>query len=156
MKRIAVVVLLVAVLALAVPAAASPPEGVHIEVPVDGTSGVGTFTATGPAAGGVVICDEGVVQRPFSEVNSWKGGRGIRVRLLREFTCNDGSGTFIMRIKARIQFDPSREVSGRWKIISGTGDYENLRGSGALTDSELVNPDPLSVIDKLDGRMHND
>jgi hypothetical protein len=128
---------------------------VHIEVTLPGTPfGVGTFAATGPAAGGVVICDEGLTEDLLFDVKSVEGGQGIKVRLDREFTCDDGSGTFIMRVKARILFDP-REVSGRWKILSGTGDYENLRGSGVLTDSVLVNPDPLSVIDILDGRIHN-
>ena len=155
MKKIAAVVLLVAVLALAAPAAASPPMDVHIEVIVTNAGGTNTgpFSTTGSALNNGVICSNGNTVDLDFQVKSLRRGEGIHVILHRKFTCADGSGTFIMNLTARILFDP-REVSGRWNILSGTGAYENLHGSGALTDSEIQSEVPFIVLDLLDGRLN--
>ena len=42
---------------------------------------------------------------------------------------SDGSGTIIIHQECQFATTPA---TGRWEIVSGTGDYANLRGNGSL------------------------
>lgn len=54
--------------------------------------------------------------------------------VLREHTCNDGSGSFTARLDPTVA---ERGGSGRWKIVGGTGRYSELRGRGTFTGEFL-------------------
>jgi hypothetical protein len=74
----------------------------------------GRFTASAPAcAAGTAADIEDVVVEPLT--------------VLRQFTCDDGTGTFVVLIPgARSEHGGS----GTWQIVRGTGRYETLRGTG--------------------------
>ena len=57
--------------------------------------------------------------------------------VLLEFTCDDGSGTFTMRQQltmspADYDFTGLTMDTGSWTIERGTGDYQELYGTGAV------------------------
>jgi hypothetical protein len=101
----------------------------------------GSFTATGSA-----ICDSGetnTLDWHVTETLWWYES---------EFTCADGSGTFVVRAELPPPPDPDTEAAsepldGTWTIESGTGEYSNLEGSGTLS----TNPDP--AIASYSGKM---
>ena len=83
----------------------------------------GTFVATGAG-----LCPSGtntshsiVTERPT----------GALFDVTKTFTCNDGSGTFDMRIKASVE-NCNNYDRGSWYITGGTGAYTNMTGSGEL------------------------
>ena len=93
-----------------------------------------TYTATGPAVDAGLICAEGTTEfigGPFVE------NPMVLWRWEIEYTCGDGTGTFVLGSDLYIgsSLDEGPEVFGVWNIISGTGDYADLRGGGA-TDSD--------------------
>ena len=77
----------------------------------------GRFTASAPAcAAGTAADVEDVVVEPLT--------------VLRQFTCDDGSGTFTVLIPGAAS---EHGGSGTWRIVGGTGRYESLRGTGRYT-----------------------
>lgn len=130
------------------PAHASPPQDVLIEVdttlPPEGPS-FGPFTATGP------ICPSGDSIDAFSLFVGAQSGKRAQILVGKEFTCDDGSGTFLLLLQVRLQFQPFSDVF-TWTVLDGTGAYENLRGSG---DGFGV-PTASGVFDTFTGVMHLD
>jgi hypothetical protein len=64
---------------------------------------------------------------------------------LRQFTCNDGSGSITARkvvLRANAQFT---HEEGVWAIVEGTGRYSTLRGKGT-TVNDFVSGDPADHI----------
>jgi hypothetical protein len=59
--------------------------------------------------------------------------------LTRLLTCDDGSGTATALV---VPLDSEHGGSGTWKIVSGTGRHEKLRGQGRFT-SVRTSGDPL-------------
>jgi len=56
----------------------------------------------------------------------------------KTFTCDDGSGTFTMNLQVMLVFgNPTDSFS--WTIVSGTGAYTNLHGTGSGVGLELGN-----------------
>jgi hypothetical protein len=81
----------------------------------------GTFTATGSA-----ICDSGETLSGDWDVNEtvwWYED---------QFTCADGSGTFVVKGELPPPPDEPTALDGTWTIVAGDGDYSNLEGSGTL------------------------
>ncbi len=85
---------------------------------------VGPFTASG------VFCASGQART--------LGGIGT-TPLIRMLTCDDGSGTATALV---VPLDNEHGGSGGWRIVSGTGKYERLRGEGRFT-SVRTGGDPL-------------
>lgn len=147
--------ILVAVLALALvggvlpalPAGATPPEEVFIESDVTfADPSFGTFTATGP------ICESGTTLDPVVLGVGFQSGQRGQLLVVKEFTCDDGSGTFTMLLRVTLRFVPTFSDTFTWSVISGTGAYENLHGTG----EGFGVPTDTGVFDTYAGRMHFD
>jgi hypothetical protein len=81
----------------------------------------GTFTAEGP------ICRSGTTSDATRIVE-----RGHDVFLIlnrKTFVCDDGSGTFTLRIHAIFRACDQTDTSS-WTVIDGTGRYVHLTGQG--------------------------
>jgi hypothetical protein len=97
-----------------------------------------TFTASGPAVDAGLICPSGTVAfLTFSD--SSVGLPGSLQRVEDEYTCDDGTGTFILGADVFIilldgggsaQVIEEGGEFGTWRIVSGTGRYEGLAGGG--------------------------
>ena len=103
------------------PLAATPKKNaisIYAAFPTADLHVTGTFTATGSLnVSGVAVMD--VVPN----------ANGMRAHCVLTLTAADGSGT--ITIHQACQF-ASAPIKGVWEIVSGTGDYANLKGNGSL------------------------
>ena len=83
----------------------------------------GTFTTSGAG-----LCPSGTTT-DLSPGTGFPSGFLANFHDRKTFTCADGSGTFTADVQAHEIFG-SGTVSFTWNILSGTGAYTNLRGSG--------------------------
>jgi hypothetical protein len=148
--------LLAAVGALSVltgpPVNAAPPQNVLIEVdvtvPPEGPS-VGTFTATGP------VCPSGSTTDIFARSAGFESERRVQILIGREFTCDDGSGTFLLLIRVHAEFEAPgslvfvHPIPKTWSVLDGTGAFENLHGAG----KGFGEPTAEGFFDTLTGRL---
>ena len=107
-----------------------PPTQVHIVSPVlfnPNGFNTGTFTTSGAASGGLVCASGTLVDTSLIFVG-FQGGQGFQVQVRKTFTCDDGSGTFFVKLQVNGQFDGTETFS--WVVQGGTGNYQSLRGSG--------------------------
>jgi hypothetical protein len=128
---------------------AAVPLGVHFDVQTTfADPSHGPFVAIGPAVDQGLMCGEGdtvdLSVKPAGEASSV----GFSLQVLKQFTCADGSGSFVVKLQVRIDFD--RGGSASWKVMSGTGAYERLHGAG---DGYGV-PADYGVNDLLFGTVH--
>ncbi len=114
---------LAALLLSAMPVAAVTTADATIDVHSSFSAPGGTFTADS-----ALLCDSGTTT---DETIIAGNGRAITFHNLKTFTCADGSGTFTLRLNAQVK-PCSSTTWGTWSVASGTGDYENLRGTGSL------------------------
>jgi hypothetical protein len=102
------------------------PDGLSIRLVSDLPAG--TFAATGPAVDAGIVCPTGT--------QGWTGNQsppraGALLRWTDNlYTCDDGSGTFILAADVFIQADGMEY--GVWEIVSGTGNYQSLNGGGGV------------------------
>ena len=85
-------------------------------------------------ADGKVLNEEETAQAQQVEMET--GEMVIAVKYDR-WTCTDGSGTFVTADRSKLAM-PDMDFEGvneaaDWEIESGTGDYEDLTGSGRIT-----------------------
>ena len=127
-------------------AGTAAPVSIDADSPFDGAS---TFTASG---GG--LCASGSV------TNDSFGGTGsdhataFTFHLVKTYTCADGSGSFSLRIQAKVQScDPTD--AGAWAVVGGTGRFAGLRGAGTLVGNYYPTNacDAVGVVDHLSGMM---
>jgi hypothetical protein len=132
--------LLAAALALVVvagPATAASPQSVgivsHVTFNQNGPND-GDFATTGQAADSGLICEAGTfvdTDIRFAGYQSDRAGRSVvQLQVDKTFTCDDGSGTFFVKLQIQADFATGLETF-RWVLTGGTGDYESLRGSGS-------------------------
>ena len=163
MRRLILVAAVAALFLVALPVAsagAAPPEQVMFEGPsfFDGPSaGTGTFMATGPAVDSGAICESGVVADLYTKAAPKMGQspRGVNLQILKEFTCDDLSGSFQVKLQVRIDF--LKWSVFNWVVVGGTGDYEDLKGNGdGFAAFPLFNgvPYPIGVWDVYEGKIH--
>ena len=109
--------------------------------------GQGTFTSTGEAVDQGMVCTAG--EAAFVTMTDGAGEPPpwdpppVDLLVDWEFTCDDGSGTFMMRIaqpaydEADFEMAQTGTVMGEgdetWEIISGTDAYTSLAGDGTRT-----------------------
>lgn len=131
----AIVAILAATLALISvigPVAAGSPQQVeivsHMNFNPDGPN-FGDFTASGSAVDSGVVCASGTVLDTGIVFGGFQSGRSVQILVRKTFTCADGSGTFFVKIQVHLDLETSTEVF-TWAVMGGTGEYENLRGSG--------------------------
>jgi hypothetical protein len=128
---------------LASPAEATPPSDVEIVVP----GFEGPFVATGSAVDDGVVCATGEVLTTDVKAAGFQSNRGVNLQVGKEFTCDDGSGTFAAQLQVRIDF--ARGTSFQWVITGGTDAYEALHGTG----SGFVVPADTDI---YQGRLHTE
>src|SRR5215212_64675 len=77
---------------------------------------------------GEVLSGSSLGAAPFCQGGSFTGAHGTTAMIDRTFKCPDGS--------LRIGFTPGnesgRKVSGRWEVLSGTGAFRGMKGSGRM------------------------
>lgn len=153
---------LIVIFAIAAPAAAAPPEEVTIEGPsYFGPSyftGSGTFTTTDEAG---LICPSGTTMDMGGKIAPSEGQSPQRVnyQFHKQFTCDDGSGTFEMKIQVQfpVTIDESHWPVYHWVVVGGTGDYEDLKGNGSGFVAFPIFDDDWSIIGDYgvyQGTMH--
>lgn len=117
------------------------------------------FAATGPAVEQADVCDAGMMEivslesvegDPITDEDwatifdaAMANGGVAEMYVMADYSCDDGSGTFVMRFHNRIDFATfefeGQQAVGTWEIDTGTADYAGLTGSGNATldwDSE--------------------
>ena len=152
MRRNVILTLTIAVMmALALPAGATSPSEVNIEVESSLLGDPGPFVASGPAVDDGLVCDEGTVVDASGKVTGFSPN-GFNFQGVKHFTCDDGSGEFFVNMQARIDF--RKGTTFQWNVLSGTGDYEDLHGAGSGVGLEICGPD--CIVDIYDGGLHID
>lgn len=157
MRRLPVVFAVTAVLVmtLALPAGATPPNGVGFEVESSLLGDPGPFAASGPAVDDGLVCSEGIVVDASGKVTG-SSPTGFNFQGIKQFICDDGSGEFFVNLQARIDF--RKGITFNWNVLGGTGDYERLHGSGSgigIGGVPCGDPD-LCVLDIYEGGLHID
>jgi hypothetical protein len=128
-------VLLVVVLAFAVPAFASPPNPVSATVVADLITMEGTVTGT----------FEGTLEHIYTE------GRADRAHF--SGCVDDRCGELEMLLVLQWILEPwAPGLEGKWVILDGSGDLESLRGQGTF----VVDLDFPILTMTLDGQYHFD
>src|SRR5262249_36203140 len=105
----AVLAAVAAILALAVPGAATSGPKVtivsHGPFNPDGPN-FGDFTASGPAVDQGLICPEGTFVDTGLKFAGFRSRTGqVQLQVLKDFTCGDGSGTFAVKLQVHADFD---------------------------------------------------
>jgi len=149
-KSLAVLFSSIALLAVTgLPALAAPPLDVSIiaEETIPASTG-GTFLASGGAVATGLICPAGTTSNVVGPAH---GTTVVTFRVDKTFTCTDGSGTFTARMNVRL--DPvTGETEASWRVVTGSGSYALLRGTGKLIGVPIVVG--ISITDYYTGRLH--
>lgn len=136
----------------AAPAGATPPSNVDIEA--DSLfAGTGTFTATGAAVDDGVICATGDTLDVFSKA-SGNGNKGYNLQVIKMFTCDDDSGSFLVKLQVKVFFAGPLLSSFNWVVKGGDGAYTDLHGSG--NGVGLPPNFGFDILDVYTGGMHID
>jgi len=153
-RRTNAIVAMLAVITLipiAGPVTAASPEDVtivsHVTFNPDGPN-YGDFTASGDAVDSGLVCASGTFVDTAIRFAGFQSNRGtVQLLVVKEFTCSDGSGTFVVKLQIQANFDTGIE-SFTWVVLRGTGDYASLRGGG--TGSTVPNA-PIGNINTYEG-----
>jgi hypothetical protein len=109
----------------------------------------GTFTVVQGAA--LLGCSGGTFVDHFASVDNPGSGVPRSTSVRRHFACTTGgSGTFIFNFEPNRQPGPG-DFNGRWNVLSGAGDFANLRGVG---DYSSIIIDPPTALETLTGTVH--
>jgi len=85
-------------------------------------------------SGGDVICASGTSVWTSFLGHGWPSHvSALEVSLTEQFTCDDGSGTFLLR--EQYPFNPVH-APATWNLLSGTGRYTNLNGGGSVVTGD--------------------
>jgi len=103
-------------------AATAQPRGVEIEVKTPNTGGAGTFTASGAG-----LCRRGATHDKIFTLPA--PGNHWTLHFRKKFSCRNHAGTFVVEVRGHVT---GTHASGGWKIVSGTGAYAKLEGSGSV------------------------
>jgi hypothetical protein len=143
--------MLLLVLSVASVGAASPPSDVNFEVETSLLGAPSPFQASGPAVDDGLICEEGTVVDASSKEIGFSQN-GFNFQGIKQFTCDDGTGEFLVNLQARNDFRMG--ITFNWNVISGTGDYEDLHGAGSGIGLDTCGLD--CVLDIYEGGLHID
>ena len=138
---------LIALLASAAPVGAVTLADATIDVHSAFAGTEGTFSADSD-----LLCDSGTTTDQTLVAGN---GRAITFHNLKTFECADGSGTFTLRIQAKVK-PCSATDSGVWNVAAGTGTYEGLQGTGSLVGTYFpgdVCTEPDGIDDHLTGSL---
>ena len=130
---------------------AGPPLDVTFEVPTtiseEGPT-FGPFTASGAAVDVGDMCPSGDTIDLFGR-SSGGTPQGVNFQVVKLFTCDDGSGSFVVKLQVRID---RKGDNFQWVVLDGSGAYERLHGVG----DGVGFPTPDGVFDVYQGRLHID
>ena len=150
-SAIAVIAAVVAVLAVVAPAAAGAPQAGddrlarHVQPGRPELRRLRGHRAPRPAR---VVCPEGTFVDTFIRFAGFQSDRGVvQLQVGKTFTCDDGSGSFFVKLQIQANFDTGIETF-TWVANGGTGDYAGLRGSGRGT---TVPNAPIGNINTYEG-----
>jgi hypothetical protein len=134
----------IALLTVIAPVAAATPKPATIDVvnTFAGDPTTGTFTAVGSAVDSGLICPSGTTVDTRNGFAGGQSGRKLQILVIKEFTCEDGSGTFLIKMQVHIDFATGETFT--WVVLSGTGEYGHLQGSGQGVTASLPD-DPAGV-----------
>ncbi|OGO35333.1 MAG: hypothetical protein A2W35_22150 [Chloroflexi bacterium RBG_16_57_11] len=107
---------------------------------------LGTFIANGPAVDAGVLCPTGTTVDLSALGSGGQSNRRLNLLVHKEFTCDDGSGTF--QVKLEVKLD--ERGFANWNVLRGTGDYVHLAGTGKLVGI----PFEGGITDYYTGKMH--
>ncbi len=135
------------VLGAVAPVAARAPQAVTIVSRVtfnpDGPN-FGDFTATGEAVDNGTLCPAGTFVDTGIKFAGFQSNRGmVQLQVGKLFTCDDGSGSFEVKLQIQANFDTGLETF-TWVASGDAG----LRGSGS--GSTVPNP-PIGNINTYEG-----
>ena len=157
MRKLPTILTLVVTLLLvfALPAAATPPTDIHIEVETSLVGDPSLFFASGDAVDEGLVCATGLVTDASGKV-SGVSPNGFNYTGIKHFVCEDESGEFFVNLQARIDF--RKGTTFNWNVLSGTHAYKDLHGAGSGIGLPGVPcGDPvLCVLDIYEGGMHID
>ena len=116
---------------------------------------VGSFTASGEAVEAGDVCGAGVTQDTSTKITR-ETDSFVELLLVKRFTCDDDSGTFDVEIDATVPIVDGERTEGdsgdgTWRIVSGTGDYADLSGSGDVTAVLVDTAQDGRVVDTFTG-----
>jgi len=95
-----------------------------ITIDVNDETGIETFWTSGGA-----LCASGLATTDFDHFGGgWRAGS---FHLTKTLDCEDGSGTFTIKVDAAVVFGSPTDQGG-WSVVGGTGDYVGLHGGGNL------------------------
>ena len=130
MRRTALLVAILAAALAALPAVAAPPQTSTFTVVEQFDPESGVFTSDGS-----IVCASGTTSNNTFG-SGFQSNRGVIFHVRKTITCDDGSGTFILQIQARLGFNVGEMTFGPWTVLSGTGRYTNLHGAGTVTGTQ--------------------
>ena len=147
--------ILVFVLSVTPGLASSRPTAVQFEVPTtfgsDGAPSFGPFTASGPAVDEGLVCPSGDTIDVFGKASGFQSAKGgLNFQVVKLFTCDDGSGEFFVKLQVRVDWKGDNFT---WTITGGSGQYEDLHGTGQGIGMDVV---PDGVLDIYTGALHAD
>jgi hypothetical protein len=121
-----IIEMMVSVLAPVGTASATPPQPVRIDNPVDSfdPGSVTQFVATGG-----IVCESGTAESTVLVFRNT--GRHERIVARKDMTCNDGTGTFDLLVRVKLDLE-TFDTEGHWSVVTGTGAYVGLHGGGKI------------------------
>ena len=96
------------------------------------------------------MCPTGTVDDIFGKISGFKSQTGVIFQVVKVFTCDDDSGSFVVKLQVRIDF---KGDNFQWVVLEGDGDYSNLHGSGSGIG---INPTETAITDIYEGVVHMD
>jgi hypothetical protein len=140
-KMLLVVALLAVLLAvLSTPAGAgAPTQGrVTLEILMDYE-----FPGGGPFTADAIVYPSGYAQDRALDVplvgNPPGSGTSVLLKEQKAFTCDNGEGSFTLEFITVLKWD-KRGTQGEWRVVEGTGAYEDLKGNGTFKVQWLADP----------------
>lgn len=130
----------------AVTALARGPAIFSIEIDLD--TGAETFTAASP-----LLCESGDAYTDFERAAGSFGAAGS-FHLTKLLVCDDGSGSFVIRVDVGANFVVGSGTTGGWSVVpgSGTGQYVGLKGGGSIVGTGVDAP-PIDLVDDYFGSL---
>ena len=119
-----------------------------ITIEIDLDANVETFTSDAP-----LLCPSGDAFTDF-EFPAGNFGAAGTFHLTKLLVCDDGSGTFVIRVDAAANFVVGNGTIGGWSVVpgSGTGDYAGLKGGGNVVGINSDTP-PIDLTDHYFGSL---
>lgn len=131
---------------------AAPPLSIHIEVDEwISIGGVEPFVASGLAVDDGLVCATGTVEDLSITSTDIPFIPYTIVWAHKYFECDDMSGTFDIKMVVKLD-NATHFTTARWRVVGGTGNYADLRGTGSLVGTPIVPGE--SITDIYDGQMH--